>query len=142
MTSSGDEGMKKSWSWSDYELLGSPTIAFEDYRIKAYGRDEEIAVFVDELVKYCRRSTRMLRKLVAYWGTGKSTYLYNVCYNVNSRLFFGDEVENAKDGKFQHALAFFESAQAVVCQAADLAANCRNLELPLQGFHQALGLLR
>ena len=123
MTSSGDEGMKKSWSWSDYELLGSPTIAFEDYRIKAYGRDEEIAVFVDELVKYCRRSTRMLRKLVAYWGTGKSTYLYNVCYNVNSRLFFGDEVEDAKDGKFQHALAFFEKLPAKRVKLLECAYN-------------------
>ncbi|MGF3572198.1 MAG: hypothetical protein ACQXXG_02075 [Candidatus Bathyarchaeia archaeon] len=100
--------MKKSWTWADYELLGSPTITFDDYRIKAYGRDEEIAAFVDELAKYTKKSARMLRKLVAYWGSGKSTFLYNACYNVNQRLFFGDEIENPKEGNFAHALAFFE----------------------------------
>ena len=100
--------MQKKWTWEDYELFGSPTIDFSDYRIKAYGRADEIAQFAEELKKYSSRSTRMLRKLVAYWGSGKSTYLYNVCYEVNKRLFFGDESENPKEGNFTHVLAFFE----------------------------------
>lgn len=100
--------MKKTWTWEDYELLASPAIDFSDYRIKAYGRDEEVTAFVEELKKYSSRSTRMLRRLVAYWGSGKSTYLYNVCYKVNKRLFFGDELENPKEGNFTHVLAFFQ----------------------------------
>lgn len=100
--------MQEKWTWKDYELFGSPTIDFSDYRIKAYGRADEIAEFVEELKKYSSRSTRMLRKLVAYWGSGKSTYLYNVCYQVNRRLFFGDEVENPKEGNFTHVMAFYE----------------------------------
>lgn len=100
--------MKNTWTWEDYKLLRSPIISFEDYRIKAYGRTEEIATFVDELEKFSSMSTRMLRKLVAYWGSGKSTYLYNICYNVNDQLFFGDECEDPKEGNFAHVLAFFE----------------------------------
>jgi hypothetical protein len=100
--------VKKTWTWADYELSSSPIISLDDYRIKAYGRDEEIAAFVDELARYSRKSTRMLRRLVAFWGSGKSTYLYNICFNVNNRLFFGDEAENPKDGNFTHTLAFFE----------------------------------
>jgi hypothetical protein len=104
--------MKSSWTWNDYQLLHSPTISFEDYRIKAYGRDKEIKETIDELANYARKSTRMLFKLVAYWGSGKSTYLYNVCYNVNQRLFFDDEIERPKDGNFTHVLAFFEKIPA------------------------------
>jgi len=100
--------VKKAWTWADYELFGPPTIALDDYKIKAYGRDEEIAAFVDEIGKYSKKSTRMLRRLLAYWGSGKSTYLYNMCHHVNNRLFFGDENENATVGDFTHTLAFFE----------------------------------
>lgn len=100
--------MKETWTWQDYELLGSPAISFEDYRIKAYGRADEIAALVEDLSTYAKRSTRLLRKLVAYWGSGKSTYLYNVCYEVNRRLFFGDEAENLEDGDFTHVLAFYQ----------------------------------
>lgn len=100
--------MKALWTWNDYELLHSPTIEYGDYRIKAYGRDEEIQETVDELANYARNSTRMLRRLVAYWGSGKSTYLYNICHSVNQRLLFGDEVERPEEGDFTHVLAFFE----------------------------------
>lgn len=115
--------MKEEWTWKDYELIGSPTISFEDYRIKAYGRDEEIAAFVDDLARYSVRSTRMLRRLVAYWGSGKSTFLYNVCYQVNKRLFFGDEMEDPKQGLFRHVLAFFVSTPVKRANLLDSAYN-------------------
>ena len=115
--------MKSSWSWGEYELLSSPTISFEDYRINAYGRNSEMAQFVDELARYSKKSTRMLRKLVAYWGSGKSTYLYNICYHVNERLFFGDEVESPKDGNFTHVLAFFEKIPAKRVKLLECAYN-------------------
>jgi len=98
----------KKFEWSNYELSRAPTIELGDYKIKAYGRDEEIAAFVSEYADYSAKSTRLMCRLLAYWGTGKSTYLYNLCHRVNERLFFGDEIENPKTGDFTHALAFFE----------------------------------
>src|SRR6266568_3052231 len=96
------------WSWSDYKMDGRPIITLEDYSITAFGREAEINQFVKEVSRYSKNSTRMLMKLVAYWGTGKSTFLYNICNRINDQLFFGDELEEPKNGRFTHVLAFYQ----------------------------------
>jgi hypothetical protein len=121
------DGKMKTWDWSDYGLLGSPTISFDDYRIRAFGRENEITETINELATYSKKSTRVLRKLVAYWGSGKSTYLYNICYNTNKRLFFEDEIERPNEGLYTHMLAFFQKGPA---KRARLLENVYNDGLP------------
>lgn len=115
--------MKTSWTWNDYDLTSSPTISFDDYRIKAYGRDKQINETIDELANYSKNSTRLLRKLEAYWGMGKSTYLYNICYNVNKRLFFEDEIEKPINGIYTHVFAFFQKVPAKRAKLLDSVYN-------------------
>ncbi len=100
--------LKHDWTWKDYEMDGKPAISLADYTIRAFGRDDEINEFLNNVSRYSKSSTRMLMKLVAYWGSGKSTFLYNICYIINDRLFFGDELESPEKGIYRHVLAFFQ----------------------------------
>jgi hypothetical protein len=99
--------MREKWTWTDYEMEGPPPISFEDWTITAYGREIEINELVERIKYYSERGARQLLRLIAYYGTGKSTFLYNVCYRINDRLFFGDEIEKPEEESFRHVLALY-----------------------------------
>ena len=99
--------MPATWNWSDYRMEGSIPITLEDWTITAFGRSEEILKMVDAVSYSAEKGYRKLLRLIEWHGTGKSTFLYNVCYNINDSLFFGDELENPKEGVFTHVLALY-----------------------------------
>lgn len=99
--------MREKWTWMHYKLEGPPIISPDDWTIKAYGRENEINELVQRIKYFSERKTRQLLRLKEYWGTGKSTFLYNVCYRINNSLFFGDEIEEPEKEKYSHVLAFY-----------------------------------
>lgn len=101
--------MKKGWTWDDYQMEGPPPIVFEDWTIKAYGRSKEIDELVKRVKYFSDKATRQLLRLIEWWGTGKSTFLYNVCYNINESLFFGDELEKPEEGNYRHVVALYQT---------------------------------
>jgi hypothetical protein len=99
--------MKEKWTWMDYKMEGPPPIVFEDWTINAYGRETEINELVERIKYYSERGARQLLRLIAWWGSGKSTFLYNACYRINDRLFFGDEIEKPEEESYRHVLALY-----------------------------------
>lgn len=99
--------MKEKWTWIDYDMEGPPPIDFDDWTIEAYGRESEINELVERMKYFSERGARQLLRLIAWWGSGKSTFLYNVCYRINDRLFFADEIEKPEEESYRHVLALY-----------------------------------
>jgi hypothetical protein len=88
-------------------MEGPLPLTLEDWTITAFGRDEEIRNILGTVSYAAEKGHRNLLRLKEWYGTGKSTFLYNVCYHINESLFFGDELENPEDGVFTHVLALY-----------------------------------
>jgi hypothetical protein len=88
-------------------MEGPPPIVFEDWTIKAYGREREIDELVERIKYFSDKGARQLLRLIAWWGSGKSTFLYNVSHKMNVSLFFEDENEKPNVGNYRHVLAFY-----------------------------------
>lgn len=89
-------------------MESKPIISLDDFRFTCFGREDELKTLLRDISYSAGKSTRQLLRLEAWWGTGKSTYLYNLCYLVNRSLFFGDDLENASTGLFRHVLGIYE----------------------------------
>jgi ABC-type iron transport system FetAB ATPase subunit len=99
--------LPEKWTWNDYRMEGPLPITLEDWTITAYGRENEIQKIVDDVSYAAEKGHRKLLRLIEWHGTGKSTFLYNVCYHINNDLFFGDKLENPQEGVFTHVLALY-----------------------------------
>lgn len=99
--------MPATWKWSDYRMGGTIPITLEDWTITAFGRSEEIDKMMKAVSYSAEKGYRKLLRIIEWYGTGKSTFLYNVCHNITDSLFFEDELENPKEGVFTHVLALY-----------------------------------
>lgn len=95
------------YTWDDYRMTGPPTFDYGDFTTTAFGREEAIGETVTSIGRHAQNSTRYLRRLVYYWGSGKSTYLYNLCHSLNKDYFFSDQLEDLDQQSYLHVLGVF-----------------------------------
>lgn len=96
-----------SFRWSEYNLSGPPALSLGDYTFKAYGSNEVLQKVEDTLRGMLERGLGVKWKLVGYWGVGKSTFAYNLCYRLNRSLFFEDGLEKPDRHEYTHLLSFY-----------------------------------
>ena len=83
--------MIQRFEWSDYELTGPLNLYLGDYTVEAFGCVKTINHLVSR-AKHIRQKNESVRWiLIDFWGKGKSTLMYNFCYEVNKKLFFSSE---------------------------------------------------
>ena len=80
--------MIERFEWSDYELAGPPTFFLGDYTIMAFGRVRAISHLMTRMRRIWKRDESVRWILMDFWGTGKSTLMYNLCHELNKRWFF------------------------------------------------------
>lgn len=80
--------MPKRFEWSNYELTGPLNPFLGDYRVQAFGCDQTINHFMSSMRKIRQKNESIRWILIDFWGRGKSTLMYNFCYEINRRLFF------------------------------------------------------
>jgi len=80
--------MPKCFDWNDYELTGPLTLSLGDYTIRAFGCDNTINQLLEKLKVVRQKNESVHWILMEYWGRGKSTLMYNFCYQVNNTMFF------------------------------------------------------
>jgi hypothetical protein len=95
------------WSWKDYRMEGPLLLSLEDWTITAFGRGNEINKILNSISYSAEKGYRNLFRIIEWYGTGKSTFLYNLCYHINDSLFFEDKLENPEKGFFTHVLALY-----------------------------------
>lgn len=93
------------FNWSDYGLCGLPTLSLDDYTFQALGLDDYFQQIL-EVIK-ASKGKNIRWKLTGYWGVGKSTFIYNLCYRINDNFFFKDCLENQSAGEYTHVLALY-----------------------------------
>lgn len=96
-----------NWTWKDYRMEGPLPITLEDWTITAFGRSNEINKILNDITYSAEKGYRNLFRIIEWYGTGKSTFLYNLCYHINDSLFFGDKLEDPEKGLFTHVLALY-----------------------------------
>ncbi len=85
------------FTWSDYHLVGNIPLFLGDYTLKAYGSDRRISSLAEKLTTQIRTGNVVNGFVNEYWGIGKSTLLYNLCYLLNSSLFNEPQMEVGKN---------------------------------------------
>jgi hypothetical protein len=93
--------------WKDYNLIGPPTLSYDDYTFQALGLDNLFQQIIEKIGYSEEIDARIKWRLIGYWGIGKSTFIYNLCYRSNELLFFGDCIEKPNVGKYGHVLSLF-----------------------------------
>lgn len=84
--------MTKRFEWADYELTGPLNPFLGDYTVQAFGCDYTINHFMSSVRKIRQKNESIRWILIDFWGRGKSTLMYNFCYEINRRLFFQPDI--------------------------------------------------
>jgi hypothetical protein len=95
------------FNWNDYGLCGLPTLSLDDYTFQALGLDDLFHQVLEKIKTSEEKNVRIRWRLIGYWGIGKSTFIYNLCYRINDAFFFGDYLENQIVKNYKHILALY-----------------------------------
>lgn len=129
------------WSWDDYKLITEPTFDIRDTTFIALGRNDELEGAMRRFKLNAQKGIRELLRLDELWGAGKSTFCYNLCYQMNEHLFFGDELEEPElRGKsYTHVLAIYAPRPARLGALMDT--TCiEGLPFPWRGKEGKVGI--
>lgn len=80
--------MRGYYQWLDYELQGPPIISLDDYTFRSFGCEQLLGRYLSEISRLRLQNEATRWMLLDFWGRGKSTLMYNLCHEINNRLFF------------------------------------------------------
>jgi hypothetical protein len=135
------ESWNMVYSWRDYKLVDEPRFELRDFTFITLGRDDDFQAAVNRFKLNAEKGMRELLRIDEWWGAGKSSFCYNLCYHINKDLFFDDKMEqvDSREKVFTHVLAIYTPRPCRL--EALLDSTCKEgLSIPWRGREGKVGI--